>query len=120
MVSSYALQATDRNGFVFDPTTTTCGLTGPVTNPTQYPRENIGFAVLHVRIGELPLGNHADIRGNIGVGGAAPLAIDNLVKVVGVGGICWLHSGIQARHIPSPGISLSVRMGASIARSQGK
>jgi hypothetical protein len=45
------------------------------------------------------------------VGRAAPLAVDNLVKILGVGGICWLHSDVQARHFPSPGISLAVPNG---------
>ncbi len=111
MIGGYTFQAANGDRLVFNPATTTYRLARSITDPAQYPWKNIGIAVLHVRIGELPLGNHADIRGNIGVGGAAPLAIDNLVKVVGVGGICWLHSGVQARHIPSLGISLAVPYG---------
>jgi hypothetical protein len=96
MIGGYALEATDRNGLVFDPATATGRLTGSVANPTQYPREDIGFAVFHVRIAELPLGNHADIRGHVGMRRATPLAVDYLVKIFGLGGICWLHSDVRA------------------------
>ena len=96
MVGGNALQATDRNGLVFDPATATHGLTRPVTNPTQYPREDIGFAVLHVRVAELPLGNHAYVRRHVGVRRATPLAVDYLVKIFGLGGISWLHSDVRA------------------------
>jgi len=39
------------------------------------------------------LSDQTDVFGNVGVCGAGPLAVDDLVKVVGIADVGWLHSG---------------------------
>ncbi len=92
MIRGDSLEPADCNGFVFDADTTACRFTGAVAYAPQNAWKHVGLAVFHVRIAELPLGNHADIRWNVGVGGTAPLAVYDLVKVIGIAGICWLHA----------------------------
>ena len=61
--------------------------------------KNIGFAVLHIGVGELALRNHTNVGRDVGMGGAAPLAIDDLMEVIRVGRICRLHAVGHARVI---------------------
>jgi hypothetical protein len=49
-----------------------------------------------------------------------PLAVDDLVEVLGIGGICWLHSDGKPVQSLWPGTVWSPLRGASIAGSRGK
>ena len=55
-------------------------------------RETRWIAVFYVRIAETPLGDQANVLGYVGMGRTGPLAIDDFVKVLGVGGISRFHS----------------------------
>jgi hypothetical protein len=50
----------------------------------------------------------------------APLAINNLMEVLRLGSICWLHSDRHTRFPVHPAVSFGPSFGASIATSQGK
>ena len=92
MISRNALEPTYGNRFIFDPFAPTRWLARAITDSTKNAGENIGFAILHVSFGELSLRNHSNIRGHVSMRGAAPLAVNYLMKVLRVGSICWLHS----------------------------
>ena len=49
------------------------------------------MAVHHVGVGEAALGNKSNVFGNVGVCWASPLAIHDLVKVVGLRSVRRLH-----------------------------
>jgi len=92
MIGRHAFEAADCNRLVFDAATTARRLTGTITDSSEDARKYVGLAVLHVRIAELPLGNHANVLRNVGMGGTAPLTVYDPVEVLGIGSICWLHS----------------------------
>ena len=95
MICSDALQATNSDGVFFNPAAPAGGLAGTVTNATKNSGEYVGLAILHIRRGKIALRDHADIRRNVGMSGAAPLAIDYLMEVFRVRSICWLHSDVH-------------------------
>jgi hypothetical protein len=84
VVRCNALQPTNGYRLLFDTATTTRRLTRTITYTSENAWKYIGFTILHVCGGEIALSNHADIGGNISVGGTAPLAIDDLVEVLWV------------------------------------
>ena len=98
MVRRNAFQSANRNGLVFDPATTAGWLARAIAYASENAGKNVGFAVLHVSCGELALCNHSNVGGNVGVSGTAPLAINDLVEVIRVGSVCWLHSDVQTGH----------------------
>ena len=120
MISGDALQPTDGDGFFLNSAATTCRLTRTITNAPKDAREYVGFAILHIGSGEIALRNHSDIRGNISVSWAAPLAINYLVEVFRVGSICWLHSDVHTRLVLHPDSVAVPIIFASIATSLGK
>ena len=99
MVGGDAFQAANRNWLVLNTTAPTGRFARSVANTAENAGKHIGFAVLHVGIGELALRDHANVGRHVGMCGAAPLAIDNLMEVVGVGRICGFHAVGHARVI---------------------
>ena len=95
MISCDTFEPTYSDWFVLDATTATGRFARAITDPAENAGKNVRFTILHVRRGEITLRDHADIRGNVSVGRTAPLAIDDLMEVIRVGGICWLHSAIS-------------------------
>src|SRR5579871_5511942 len=87
MIRSDALQAADRDGLafglaLFGKAAAAAGwLAGPIAGTPENSREHVRFAIEHVGIGETALRNQSDVFGNVGVGRASPLAIDDLVKI---------------------------------------
>ena len=90
VVGGDALQAADRDrlgllGLRFlDPAAPAGGLAGPVAGAPEDAREDVGFPVHHVGVGVATGGDQADVFGDGSVGGTGPLAVDYLVKVVGM------------------------------------
>ncbi len=120
MIGGDSLQTADRYRLFLDAAAATGRLARTVADAAEYSREDVGFAVFHVRIAELPLGNHANVRRNVGVGGTAPLTVYDLVEVLGIGGICWLHSDDKPVRSLLPGTFQRPLRGASIAGSRRK
>ena len=56
-------------------------------------REHVRLAVEHVRVGVAALGDEPDVLGDVGVRRAGPLAIDDLVEVIGITDVGWFHRG---------------------------
>ena len=91
MVGGDALQAADGDGLGFHALAAAGRLAGPVADAPEDAGEDIRMAVDHVGVGETPLRDQPDVFGNVRVRWAGPLAIHDLVKVVGMRGIGWLH-----------------------------
>jgi hypothetical protein len=87
-----ALEATDRDGAAVDAVAPTGRFARSVTGPAQDSGKDVGLTIEHVRVSEFALGNHAQVPGNIGVRGAGPLTIDDLVVVTRVLVVCTLHA----------------------------
>ena len=86
------LQAADRDRLLLDPAAPAGGLAGAVADPAEDPREHVRLPVDHVRIGELPERDQADVLGDVGVRGTGPLAVDDPVEIVRVRCIGRLHA----------------------------
>ena len=87
-----ALQAADGDRLLLDATAAAGRLAGPVADPAEDAGKNVGVAVHHIGFGEPSLGDQSNVFRDIGVGRASPLAIHDLVIVVGMRGICGVHS----------------------------
>ena len=77
---------------LFHPPASASRLAGSIADSTENSREDIGVAVNEVGFGEPPLGDEADVFRYIGVGRAGPLAIHDLVKIVGMRGVRRRHT----------------------------
>ena len=65
---------------------------GPVAGAPEDAGEDVGFPVEHVGIGVAPLlAIMTNVFGDVGVRWTGPLAVDNFVEVVRVGGVGRLH-----------------------------
>src|SRR5216683_4718941 len=103
-VGGDALQATDRDrfllavhqGLVLDAAAPAGRLAGAVAGAPEDSREDVGLPVDHVGVGVPPVGDQPDIFGDRGVGGAGPLAVDDLVEVVRILDIGRLQQKLQA------------------------
>src|SRR6185436_7849908 len=90
VVGGDALQAADgdRLGLgllrFLDSSSSARRLTRAVAGAAQDPGKDVRLPVDHVGVGVTPCCDHPDVFGDGGVGRTGPLAIDDLVKVVGV------------------------------------
>ena len=91
MIGRDALQAADGHRFFFDAAAAAGRLAGPVADAPEDAGEHVRVAVHHVGVGEAPLRNKSNVFGDVGVCWASPLAIHDLVKVVGLRGVRRLH-----------------------------
>ena len=104
VVGGDALEAADRDRLllaldqvlVLDAAAPAGRLTGSVAGAAQDPREDVGLPVDHVGVGVPPVGDQADVLGDRGMGGAGPLAVDDLVEVVGILDVGRLQQKLQA------------------------
>src|SRR5947209_2975915 len=87
-----ALQAADRHRRFLDPDAAARGLARTVAGAAEDSREHIRFPVDHVGVAITAFGDQADIFRHGRMRGAGPLAIDNLVKVIGCRNISRFHS----------------------------
>ena len=99
MVGGSSLQAADGDGLaVFEAAAAAGRLAGAIACASQNRGEHIRFAIEHVGVGETPLRDQADIFGDIRVGRARPLAVDNfmviswIVRIGAVQNECFLLS----------------------------
>ena len=99
LIGGDPFQAADGHRLVFHATAATRRLAGTIADSPQNCREHIRFPVQHVGLGEFALRYQANIVRHIGVRGASPLAVDNFVEVLRLGGIGWLHSKTTRRDL---------------------
>ena len=119
-VGRHALQAADRDRLVFHATAAAGRLAGPVADAAEDAGKNVRLAVQQEGVGVLALGDQPDVAGHIGVRGARPLAVDNLVKVVGIPGIGRLHAALVLVKISGPQAGPKSGRGLYIAVPRGK
>ncbi len=91
LVRGDALEAANRDWLLLDTAAPAGGLARPVANSSQDAGKDIRVAIHHVRVGEAPLGDEADVLGDVCVGRTRPLAIYDSMKVVGMRGVSRLH-----------------------------
>ena len=77
---------------IFDTTAATRRLARSIAHSAEDAGKHVGFTVFNVRVAETPLGDQSNVLWYIGMGRTSPLAIDDFVKVLGVGGISRFHS----------------------------
>jgi hypothetical protein len=92
MICRHSFQPADGHRTFLDSTAATGWLAGSVADTAENAWKHIGFAVFDVGVAEPPLGDQANVLGNVRMSGTGPLAIDYLVKVLGVGGVSRFHS----------------------------
>jgi hypothetical protein len=92
MVGGDTLEPADRDRAFLDTAAAACGFARAVTDPAENAGKNIGLAVLDVGVAEPALGDKADVLGNIRMCRTGPLAVDDLVEVLRVGGVSRFHS----------------------------
>ena len=66
-------------------------LARPIADPAEDPWKYVRLAILDVRVAEAALGNEPDVLWYVGVGRTCPLAVDDLMKVIGIGSISRFH-----------------------------
>src|SRR4029077_796277 len=86
-----AFEAADRHRSAVDPGAPARGLAGAVAGTPEDPRERVGLAIGHVRVGVPTLGDQADVFRDVGVGRARPLAVDDPMEIVRVRRVGWVH-----------------------------
>ena len=84
VVGGDALEAADGHRLFLDPAAAAGRLARAVAGAAQDAREDVGLPVDHVGVGVAPGGDQADVFGNRRMRRAGPLAIDDLVEVVGI------------------------------------
>ena len=92
MIRGHALEPADGHRFLIHATAAAGRFAGPVADAAENAGEHVAVAVDHVGVIETALGDQADVFGNIGMSGAAPLAVDDLVEIVRIGSVCPLHA----------------------------
>ena len=114
VVRGDALQPADRDRFrlallvaaLLDASATARGLAGTVARASENPGKDVRLPVDEIGVVVLAGGDQADVFGNRGVGRARPLAIDDLVEVIGVRDIRRLQTDsssgfpVRARALP--------------------
>ena len=100
-VGGDALEAADRDWLVLDPAAPAGGLAGAVARPAEDAREDVRLPVEHVGVVVPLLGDEADVARYVGVSRAGPLAIHDLVVVVGILDVRWLHRLSSGRPRPT-------------------
>ncbi len=122
VVGGDALQPADRHGLglgllvvaLLDAPAPARGLAGAVAGSTQDAGEDVRLPVDEIRVAVASRGDEADVFGNRCVGGARPLAIDDLVKVIGLRNIRRVQtaffSGLPERALLSIGFASRERL----------
>ena len=91
VIGGHALQAADRDGLAVDASTPARRLARTVAGAAQDAREHVRLAIQDVGIVELAVRDHPDVFRNVGVRGARPLTVDDLMVVIRVRSIRPLH-----------------------------
>ena len=92
VVGGDALQPADRDRLVLDPDAAAGRLARPVAGPPENPGKDVGGPVDHVGVAVAAGGDQADVFRHRRVGRAGPLAVDHLVKIVGLARVGGLHA----------------------------
>ena len=91
-IGGHPLDAADGDRLLLDAHAAAGRLARAIAGAPENSREDVGVAVQQIGVVVTPLRDHADVLRHVGVRGTGPLAVDDLVKVVGVANVCRLHS----------------------------
>ncbi|HEY5756954.1 MAG TPA: hypothetical protein VIU34_14075, partial [Steroidobacter sp.] len=91
MIGGDAFQTTDCDGLFFDAAAPAGGLARSIAYATENAGEHVGFTVDQIGSRELSLSNQAYVFGNVSMGWACPLAIDDAMIIIRIRSIGWLH-----------------------------
>src|SRR6266700_3425753 len=91
VVGGDALQPADRDGLLLDPTAAAGRLAGPVAGPAENSRKDVRFPIDRPGIAKAPGGDQADILRHRRMRRASPLAIDDLMEIVGIADVSRLQ-----------------------------
>ena len=100
VVGGHALQAADRHRLVFHAHAPAGRLARPVAGAPEHSRKHVRIPIDHVGVGIAARRDQPDVFGNGRMRRTSPLAIHDLVEVVGRGNVGILHSLLETR--PSP------------------
>ena len=91
IIGGDTFQSTDRNRLFVNASAPTSRLAWAVACSAEDPGKHIGIPVDHVRLGVSPSGDQADVFGNRRMRGARVLAVDDLMKILGILYVSWFH-----------------------------
>ncbi len=125
VVGGDALQAADRDRLLLDPAAPAGRLARAVAGAAENAGKDVRLPIDHVGVGVAPGGDQADIFGHRRMRRAGPLAIDDLVEIVGRGNIGRLQRAFSLDHPiacdqPFFGARTSGRWRGTIARAPAK
>ena len=92
VVGSHALEPADGHRLFVHAPPPAGRLARPVAGAAENAREHVRLPVEEVRVREPALRDHPDVFRHVGVRRARPLAVDDLVVVVGVFHLCTVHN----------------------------
>ena len=108
VIGGDALQPADRDGLAVDAAAAAGRLTRPIARPAQDAGKDVRLAIEDVGIVKPALRDHPDVFRDVGMRGAGPLAVDDLMVVVRIrrirpihdfpelyAGDCGLHAGLD-------------------------
>ncbi len=97
-IGGNTLEPTNRDGTAIDTAPSTRWLAGAVTRASEDSWKDVGFPVEHVGVVETPLGDEANVTGNVRVSGTRPLTIHYPVVILRILIVRWLHYAISLDH----------------------
>ena len=119
VVGGDALEAADRDRLLLDAAAPAGGLAGAVAGAAEDAGEDVGVPVDHVGVG-VPAGrDQPDVFRHRRMGGARPLAVHDLVEVVGIGDVGGLHARGSPFRRPSGNGALILRPTAAMPDKSG-
>src|SRR3954451_17776190 len=101
-VGGNTLQPADRDRRLLDAATAAGGLARAVTGAAEDSRKHVGLPVDHIGVAIAPFRDQPDVFRNGRVRGTGPLAIDNLVKVIGSRNIGGFHPTFLPQRFTPP------------------
>ncbi len=102
IVGGDALEPADRDRFLLHPSAPAGRLARTVAGAPENPREHVGLPIEHIGIGITPCRDEADIFGHRRMRRAGPLAINDLVEIVGIANVGRKQSGYLSSPAPPP------------------
>ena len=97
-IGGHALEPADRHRLrgaavaLLDASATARRFARAVAGAPEDPGEDVALAIQEIGFGVAALRDEADVLGDVGVGRAGPLAIHDLVEVVGLADVRGLHA----------------------------
>ena len=98
MIRRDTFQTTNCDRLIFNATATTSRFAGAIAHSPENARKYVGFAIQHVRVGELSLRDQPNVTRNVRMRRACPLAVNDFVKIIGIGSVCGFHAILAMKY----------------------